>query len=260
MRIKSLAGFAAALFVAGQAQAVSLVAGWDFSQSCLAGNLCDPSFAPIQTLAANYSDLDPTSGMGAESADFGTMHLDGQHGSSDVPGFGGGFNPTTPNLTLNTNNHTDFPLVEMGALANGATMQSEIPGIPYQQHSMLASDAVDAVFRADLSSVGLVAADWEVSFAALSEGASSVEVSFSLDGVTYGTPVVEALSTAEEIVTVALGGVGLSEAYIKVSFDAGDASRIDNLAIKANVIPEPGTVLLLGAGLAGLGLYGRRRS
>ena len=125
---------------------------------------------------------------------------------------------------------------------------------------MDATAAVDAVFRVDLSSAGLVAGDWEVSFAALSEGASTVEVSFSLDGVTYGTPVAEVLGMAEEVVTVVLGGVSLSEAFIKVSFDAGDASRIDNLAIKAELIPEPGTVLLLGAGLAGLSLYGRRRS
>jgi hypothetical protein len=263
MKAKALAVFAVCLFVAGQAQALSLVAGWDFSQSCLAGNLCDPGFGPMDTLDANYSDEDPTSGMGAESAAFGTMHLNGQYTSSTVPGFGGELNPNSPDLTLNTNNHTNFPLVEMGALGNASIMQAEIPGIAYQQHSMLASDTVDAVFRTDLTSALLLGSNWEVRFAALSEGESSVTVSFSEDGVSYTTLLTEELSTAEEVVSVALGGVGLTEAFVKLSFDGvEDDSRFDNLAILADltVIPEPGTMLLLGGGLAGLAVFGRRRS
>jgi hypothetical protein len=263
MKIKAFAIIAACLFVAGQAQAVSqLVAGWDFSQSCLEGNLCDASFLPIQTLSANYSDKDSTNGMGAESADMGTMHLDGQFGSSDVPGFGGDFNPQSPNLTLNTNKHENFPLVEMGALGNASIMQAEIPGIPYQQHAMRASGTVDAVFAADLSlRPPLVGSDWEVSFAALSEGSSSVGISFSLDGINYNLIHVEAVGTAEEVVTVSLGGVDLQQAFVMLSFDGAEsATRIDNLAIKAVLVPEPGTVMLLGLGMGGLALFGRRRS
>jgi hypothetical protein len=261
MRSKVFAAFAACLFVASQAQAIpQLVAGWDFSQSCLEGNLCDQNFAPIQTLAANYSDLDTTAGMGAESADFGTMYLDGQFASTSVPGFGGWFTTVSPNLTLNTSNHEDFPLVEFGAAGNASIMQAEIPGVPYQQHAMRASDTVDVVFRAELSSAGLVGSDWEVSFAAISEGSSAVAVSFSLDGVTYSPVRTENLGTAEEEVVVSLGGTDLSQAFVMLSFDGlDDPSRIDNLAIKADVIPEPGTALLLGAGLGGLTLFRRRR-
>ena len=58
---------------------------------------------------------------------------------------------------------------------------------------------VDAVFRVDLSSAGLVGSDWEVSFAAKSEGASAVQVSFSTDGVDYDLLLTETLGTAEEV-------------------------------------------------------------
>jgi hypothetical protein len=142
-------------------------------------------------------------------------------------------------------------------------MKAELgPDQPYQQHAMRASDIVDVVFEADLSSLGAgwAGSGFGLSFAAQSEGSSTVAVSFSLDGVTYNLLLTEPLGTAEEVVSVSLGGVNLSHAYVKLSFTAGDASRIDNLAIKADVIPEPGTVLLLGLGLGGLTIFGRRRS
>jgi len=60
MKTRALAVVAAASFVAGRARAIpDLVARWDFSQSRLEGNLCDKSSTPVQTLPANYPDLDP---------------------------------------------------------------------------------------------------------------------------------------------------------------------------------------------------------
>jgi hypothetical protein len=123
---------------------------------------------------------------------------------------------------------------------------------------MRASDIVDVVFAYD---AGLAGFNWEVSFAAVSESSSAVTVGFSLDGVTYDVLHTEALGTAEEVVGVLLPGAdGSAAGYVKLSFDYPDASRIDNLAIKAELVPEPGTVLMLGIGLGGLAVFGRRRS
>jgi hypothetical protein len=63
-----------------------LVAGWDFSQydnDPLSLSI-DGGTTLTNTLAANYSDLDPTSGAGFDSAAFGTMFMNGLFGSTLV--------------------------------------------------------------------------------------------------------------------------------------------------------------------------------
>jgi hypothetical protein len=259
MKIKALAVLAASLLMAGQAQAVpQLVSGWDFSQSCLAGSWCDSGFGALSQIDANYSDLDPN-GLGIESADFGTLFLDGTNGSSNAGGFGSTFAPQTPNLTLNTSVHANFPLV-LGEAGNAAIMTGET-GEAYQQHSAVASDTVSAVFKADLTSSGLKGTGWELSFAAQSFGTSNVQIEFSADGITYNPVVTEGLTAAEEQVVVALGGSDLTMAFVRLSFSGSeDDSRIDNLALKAELVPEPATLLLLAAGMGGLAVFSRRRN
>ena len=61
-----------------------LAAGWDFSQYAGDGLLSLDFVTFTTTLSANYSDLDPTFGAGAESAAFGTFYLNGSFGSSSI--------------------------------------------------------------------------------------------------------------------------------------------------------------------------------
>jgi len=72
--------------LAGTASA-ELIAGWDFSQYRVDGSL-DAGGGATDTLPANYSSLDLTFGAGGtdpgDSADFGTLLMNGSLGSTDV--------------------------------------------------------------------------------------------------------------------------------------------------------------------------------
>jgi hypothetical protein len=265
MKIKALAVLAlsAALFGANQAGATQLVAGWDMGQWCNPGFTCDSGFALYNTMDAAYSDLDPN-GLGAESAALGIMLFDGTAGSTAItPSFGdpGPWIPA-PGVAATDQNtfvHTDFPGLEMGNPGNCASFAIE--GIDLcADFAMNAQNTIDIVFKADLSSLGQTGANWEFSFAAAAQSTDVVvSVSFSDDGVNY-TPVVvnENVTSAGEVVAGSVAGSPGSMAFVKLSLAAG--TLIDNLAIKADVVPEPGTVLLGLAGLAGLVAFGRRRA
>ena len=107
---------------AGPAHA-AMVAGWDFSQYFADGILSIDGNAYTGVLSANYSDLDPTQGAGAESAAFGTLYLDGQFGSTNVqPGSG------------------SEPILPSGALGRLAQLQSRCAGrtrrIAFLRHTL----------------------------------------------------------------------------------------------------------------------------
>jgi len=258
--LSTLAATVLSAALASPALAVSMVAGWDFSQYFGDGALSIDGENLTNTLDANYSDLDPTDGAGAESAAFGTMHLDGQFGSTNTPlDFTDPFVPSSAaggSLTQN-----------LGAPA-GASFDSF--GILLSEGQMLANPlamsalaVATVVFEADLTSVIDIGSDWSISFAGkTASGTSSVGIAFSTDGVTFNPFGSVNLTAVDTLFNVVLGAAQSDRAFVRLSFDptAGQEPFIDNVAISANLtVPEPSTLALLSLGLVGLARIGRRR-
>ena len=249
----------------GPAQAV-MVAGWDFSQYLGDGLLSTDGATFSETLDANYSNLDPTFGAGAESAAFGTLYMDGSNGS-DAVGAGSGseaFLPSAGSLASNQNE----PVVQNGGP----------PQVPFDTFTVLTDEgqaftellgmtapgAISVVFGADLSSIGGQGANWMLSLGGVTFGSNaSVAVEFSTDGASYAAIGALNLTSVDSRFELPLDTVLATQAFVRLTFatpgGAVGQAKIDNLAINADVVPEPGTLLLLGVGLAGLELLGRRR-
>jgi hypothetical protein len=254
---------AAALTVtASPALAISMVAGWDFSQYSTDGFLSLDEVTLSNTLDSNYSDLDPTDGAGAESAAFGTMHLDGQFGSTNTP------------LDFSTD-----PFVPSAAAGGSLTSNKTTPaGADFDSFSILLSEgqpfanpfamaaigAATVVFEADLVSVPQIGSDWSISFGGKTfSGTSTVGIAFSTDGVTFNPFGSVNLTAVDTLFNVVLGTATSEHAFVRLSFDpSGGQPFIDNLAISANLtsVPEPGTAALLLTGLVGLARIGHRRA
>ena len=100
---------AVAAFVSAPAQA-TMVAGWDFSQYLSDSQLSVDGATYTDTLSANYSNLDPTFGAGAESAAFGTMYIDGSFGSTAIEITGSGKIMRSSVMTL-AGSHSVSPVV-----------------------------------------------------------------------------------------------------------------------------------------------------
>jgi hypothetical protein len=261
MKTKALL-IAAALMIASPARA-ALIAGWDFSQYFSAGLLSTDGATFTDTLDANYSSLDPTGNAGAESAAFGTMFMDGTNGSSDVDeaSAGAAFTATSGSLASNLGAPSPNPFDSLTVLsAEGQTFTSLL--------SMTAQSAVSVVFQADLGSIADVGSNFELSLGARTfSGVTTVGVEFSLDGLTYDPVTTLNLDATDTPFTgIALGGTGLNAAWVRLNFSdpigGGDGQAIiDNLALSADLgpaVPEPGTLALVGSGLLGLYIRGRR--
>lgn len=245
-------------FVAGPAGA-TMVAGWDFSQYFNEGLLSIDGATFTDTLDANYSNLDSTFNAGAESAAFGTMFMDGSFGSTDVVEnqAGAAFVPTSGSLTSNLN----APVVGGGLNPFDSFTILEDEGQEFTNLlSMTAQDIVSVVFEADLTTVPEFGTDWSISFGGQTfSGASNVGIEFSTDGATYASFGSVTLDTTDAPFTVALSAEAADTAFVRLSFNPAEGQpKIDNVAINANVVPEPSTVLLCGLGLVGLGVWGRR--
>ena len=263
-----LVSLALSAFSANPAHA-TMVAGWDFSQYFADGILSIDGNVYTDTLSANYSDLDPTQGAGAESAGFGTLYLNGQFGSTNVQA-GSGSEPVLPSGAVggSLSSNLDAPGGLGGSLSFDTFSIVSSEGQAYANSlALTAAGAASAVFAANLSSVPETGNDWSISFGARTfSGAGSVGIAFSTDGTSYANVGSVILSNLDTLFSVNLGAIASDIAFVKLAFDApaaGGAGQafVDNVAINATltVVPEPGTALLCGLGMLGLGLAGRRR-
>lgn len=265
---KQLLAIAAAVgtITLGASARATMVAGWDFSQYLGDGTYVvdDGSlFEFVDTLGANYSSLD-ASGVGPDSAGFGTMYVNGQFGSANqqvgsgaealLPHFAAPTGSLSSNLTAPVTDGFGNPFDTL------QTLQFE-GQVNANALAMTALASTNVVFAATPPVPGT---DWIVSFGGRTQGGtSSVEVEFSSDGTSYASVGVIPLNTVDTAFSVALGGVLAQTGFVRLSFlvdSPASAPVIDNVAISATLIPEPGTALLLATGLAGLARYGRRRA
>jgi len=263
MLLTTLAATAIAAVAASPALAATMmVAGWDFSQYSTDGFLSLDEVDLVNTLDSNYSEFDPTFGAGEESRPFGTMHLDGQFGSTNTPlDFADPFVPSAAAGGSLLSNKTFPPGADFDSFSILLSEQDQQFANPF---AMTAVAAVTVVFEADLTSLPgtQLGTEWSVSFGARTfAGTSSIGIEFSTDGVTFNPFGSVALTTVDTPFNLIFGGAPSEKAYVRMSFNPVGTAQpfIDNLAITANV-PEPTTAALLGAGLLGLARIGRRRA
>jgi hypothetical protein len=266
LRLASMALALCAL--AGSANAV-MIAGWDFSQYAVDGFVTTDGENLTDTLPANYSSLDPTFGAGAESAAFGRLYLNGQFGSDATP------LDFTDSLVPSAANPGSLASNLLGPVASGGVpfdtfnvLDAEGQGSenPFTLAKLAGSGVQRAVFSADLTSVLEIGTEWSLTFGGrtLDPGTtSSIGVEYSIDGTSYLSAGSAALTAVDTLFSFAFGPLLSETLFVRLSFDGANAQpQIDNLIIDATtqVVPEPGTLLLVTAGLAGLAVAGRRES
>lgn len=255
-----------------------VIAGWDFSQYFTAGRLTIDGSNYVDTLTANYSSLDPTFNAGGlASSEAGKMFMDGSNGSSGV-------DPTPGNATVVPTPRKvgdygtaveDIPTgegaVQSNAGAPGATLGSNgfnsfgvlrAEGQTNTEHlALLANSAESLAFLADVTVGAGSAENWSVSFGgrALSSGAATVGVAFAPNCGSYGSVTNVNLTEDDQAFTVVFPGANNGTSGC-VRMDLSADAVIDNVAIEATPLPEPGAALGLAAGAGLLAALRRRRA
>lgn len=260
----------ASALVAGSAQATplpapfGLVAGWDHSQYLAPGAATIDGTNLATQIPANYSDLDTSFGAGIQSAAFGTLFLVGNGASANATAV---VLPTSQTAAPAVDGvGRDLPDNEgpVGDVQFDAqtVLLAEAGQAFFSLSAMIANDASSIVYSADLGG-GPFGNDWRLDLAGLAQsGASVISIDVSTDGASYtnGVASINLGGTAAEK-TVDFGSAldGESQVFVRLNFDEG-TPVIDNVGLSAEIVPEPGTVLLVGAGLIGLAHASRRRA
>lgn len=260
MKLKTLAMVVASLLAAGSAQALMVNA---FDMSYLETGF---PFIPPGDLSgvygANWSDLDQAGspGLGLNNSQaFGQMIWDGTVGSTnEIPtGAGDVLFTGTPSLLANKNR----PAAGQMDVSSSLALQGDGQGI-WRDNSLNTQDILSIVFRSDLSSIAETGSDWLFSFAARTQFTgeqATLSIDVSTDGTNYNPVQNVQIDDVDTLYEIALPGSELNELFVRVTFPETNV-LIDNVATDANLVPEPGTLLLLGAGLAGLAVFPRRKA
>lgn len=268
MKAKFLLASVVSLALAGSAQA-ALIGGWDFSQYSNLGFLSLDGATLQNTLQSNHSALDPTNQSGLESNLYGTMHLDGLHGSFATPlDFSDPFQPTDVPPSSSLVSNVSQALLGFGSPA--ACTQGQIEGMPganCTNVAMTTTQSLSVVFEVNPGATNpLLQADgWSVNFAAkmLAGAGTTIGVEFSPDGINYTLFSTANITGIDTLYSIPLAAGLSAKGFVKLNIAASDSlvPAIDNVGIAATtqLVPEPGTAILLLAGLTGLAKAGRRR-